>query len=133
MGKVIHHKKFDGGRRSPQEYHAEFGFPPTAKCQGCQAKPSIRGIVMVPLDDAEKSGLVPVGAAAAPIAFPDLQPVLVKIREGGAGKYYVRVSLTYSCTRCQKDFEKALAKAPSWAIVEINYGPDHTNRVTVGV
>jgi hypothetical protein len=132
MNKTVHRRQFDGGRRSPQEFHAQFAFPPDAKCQGCQAKPSIRAIVMMPLDEAEKKGMIPKGAAGAPMVFPGVVPLLVPIKDGSSERYFLRVSMTYSCSRCQKDFEKSLAKAPSYCIVEINRGPDPTNRVVVG-
>ena len=130
---VQHIKKFDGGRRTPQEYHAQFAFPIGAKCVGCQGKPCIRAIVMMPLDEAAKHGQIPPGADKAPLLFPQLAPFLVPIK-GSDGKpsFYVRTSMAYSCTCCRRDLEKALAKAPSWAIVEINEGPDARNRVQVG-
>lgn len=129
----IHRKRFNGGNRTPQEYHAQFAFPPNAKCSACSAKPQLRAIVMIPLDEAEKRGMVPPGAAQAPLMFPDIAPVLVPIRESGsAPSFYVRTSIAYSCKSCRKNFERALASAPSWAIVEINRGPDPTNRVSLG-
>lgn len=132
MSKVQHIRKFDGGRRTPQEYHAEFGFPPNAKCAACSAKPTVRAIVMMSLDDAEKRGLAPPGSSKMPMLFPALQPVLVQLREAGSPRWYVRVSLAYSCSRCRAGFERELAKAPSWAVVEINDGPDSKNRVSLG-
>ena len=134
MSRSVHRKSFRSKyNRSPQEFHAQYAFPPDAKCQACQNKPSIRGIVMMPLDEAEKRGVIPPGAGRAPLLFPDLAPALVPIHSGnGKPDFYLRISLVYSCRLCQKDFEKALAKAPSFCIVEINRGPDPTNRVTVG-
>jgi hypothetical protein len=87
---------------------------------------------MMPLDEAEKRGFVPAGAAAAPIAFPWVVPLLVPIQDGGVKTLYVRISKVYSCSLCQREMEKALAKTPSFCIVEINRGPDPTNRVQVG-
>ena len=133
MSKVLHRKNFQNRfNRSPQEFHAAHAFPPGAKCAACQAKPSIRAIVMIPLDEAEKRGVIPPGAAKAPLLFPVLVPLLVHIKEASGPKYYLRSSMAYSCRACRPSFERTLAKAPSWAIVEINEGPDYHNRVTVG-
>jgi hypothetical protein len=136
VGEVLHRRRFDGGQRSPQEFHAEYAFPPDAKCQGCKAKPSVRAIVLCPLDEAEKAGMIPPGATANPRAFPELAPVLVPVRENSSlltkPSWYVRVSMVYSCRMCRAAMERTLAKAPSWAIVEINEGPDVRNRVVVG-
>ena len=133
MGSQKNMRVFDKGRSTPQEYHAKNAFPLDAKCTACQAKPSIRAIVMMPLDEAEKRNLVPAGAAKAPYLFPALQPVLVHIKSSDPkGEWYIRISLAYSCTMCQKAFEKALATAPSYCIVEINRGPNSSNRVASG-
>jgi hypothetical protein len=127
-------KIFSRANVTPNEFHAKWAFPPTAKCCACQAKPSIRAIVMMPIDEAEKRGLIPPGAATAPMLFPAVVPVLVPIREPGNPKpsFYIRVSMVYSCRRCRKDLAKALAKAPSFCIVEINEGPNPNERVLLG-
>lgn len=90
--------------------------------------------MLCPLDEAVKRGMLPGGPAAIvdPRAIAAIAPVLVAINENGEKKNYVRISMVYSCRSCQKELEKALAKAPSWCIVEINRGPDPTNRVSVG-
>lgn len=133
MKQVQHIKRFDGGRRTPQEYHNAFAFPPGAKCSGCKARPQVRAIVMVSAKDAERMGWIPPGAGANPRAFPEIVPVLVKLREGGPqGTDYVRVSVAYACSVCAPEMERTLAKAPSWAVVEIGRGPDPTNRVSLG-
>ena len=36
---------------------------------------------------------------------------------------HVRVGCAYSCDICRPTLEKEAAKAPSWAVVEINDGP----------
>lgn len=131
MSKNIHIKKFDGGRRTPQEYHRQYAFPPDAKCSGCQAKPAVRAIVMAPLDEAAKRGIIPEAAKtyAGALMFPHLQPVLVQLTNG----WHVRISKAYSCSMCRKTFEQQLAKGPSWCVVDISAGPDPKNRVVVGV
>lgn len=128
-----HIKRFNGGRSTPQEFHEQHAFPPTAKCSVCGGSPSVRAIVMVPSDEVEKRGMIPQGAGTVPQLFPELVPALVPIQDGGTKRWFIRTSVVYSCSRCQKAFEAALAKTPSWAIVEINRGPDPRNRVQVGV
>jgi hypothetical protein len=41
----------------------------------------------------------------------------------------VPVSMTGACALCQKAAEKEAAKAPSWCLVEIERGPDPTNKI----
>lgn len=132
--KVHHRKSFESKTRmTVQEYHATNAFPTNAKCAGCGNKPQVRGIVMVPADEAEKRGLIPKGAASMPALFPAIAPISIQLNEGGTPKWYIRMSMAYSCRLCRKDFEKTLAKAPSWCVVEINEGPDYRGRVSVGV
>lgn len=123
MGKGL--KAFGG--KSVEQVHASMAISPRAKCVGCGKRPYIRAIVMAPFDEAKKM-------------MPDLDDLLqvnptavmqsiVQIRENPTdtvGKPYLRLSCTYACQSCRRDFEKALAKAPSWCIVEINYGPKDT-------
>jgi hypothetical protein len=132
MSKKRHIRRFDGGRSTPQEYHAMHAFPVGTRCAGCGGRPSIRALVMVPSDDAERSGMIPVGAGVAPHLFPQLAPVLVRLKDGGSDRWFIRISKTYSCTLCQAALERTLAKAPSWAVVDISRGPDPHNRVQVG-
>lgn len=124
---IQHLQKFDGGRRTPQEVHAQHAFPPNAKCSGCGGRPSVRGIVMAPFDEAQKRGFLPDG-----FITPEVAQTIVQINEGGRPRPYIRISMAYSCRNCAKEMEKVLAKAPSWCIVEINRGPDPTNRVVTG-
>lgn len=119
--------------QTPQEFHAAHAFPKGAKCAGCSNKPQVRAIVMMSAVDAEKMGMIPKGAGKAPVLFKELAPFLVKINDGGTPKWFIRTSMAYSCRACRKDFEKALAKAPSYCVVEINEGPDYRNRVSVSV
>ena len=81
---------------------------------------------MVPYDEAVRFHLVPPGHEASQEVLD--RTVMLRGSDGQA-EPYVRLSVTYACSLCQRDFEKALAKAPSWAVVEINRGPDPTNRI----
>jgi hypothetical protein len=80
----------------------------------------MRAIVMAPFDEAQKRGMVPQGTLVSPAIMQAIVPI--KNSEGQPDPY-VRLSVTHSCTQCSKDFQRALAKAPSWCIVEINEGP----------
>lgn len=128
MGAPVHVKKFANGRMTPQEMHRQFAFPKNAKCEGCGRRPHVRAIVMAPLDEVSKRGLLP-----ADMPQHELMKVIVPIQSvtDRRPQAFVRISTTYSCTSCRKDFEKALAKGPSWCIVEINAGPDEKNRVSL--
>jgi hypothetical protein len=88
----------------------------------------VRAIVLAPLEEAVKRGMVHPNTP-----HDALIPRVVPIQETSAHKpkAYVRISCTYSCKKCQKDMEVALAKGPSWCIVEINRGPDPENRIIV--
>ncbi len=132
---AVHRKSFQTKfNQTPQEFHAKYAFSPTAKCTACNCKPHIRAIIMWPLDEAEKRGLIPEGSAKMPLLFPAIAPVLVPIKGSGPNPdFYIRTSMAYSCKQCKKRLFSTLAKAPSWCIVEINEGPDPTNRVQVGL
>ncbi len=114
-------------KKSPQEMHAELAFPKGAQCAGCGQKPTVRAIVMAPLDEARKRGYVPKDATLA-----QLHSVLVPLRQGSNVEHFVRTSMAYSCPSCRPAFEKVLARdVPSWCCVEINEGPK--DRIVVGV
>lgn len=133
----VNRKKFMDGRMSPEEAHAKFAFPVGAKCTGCGAPPTIRGIVMAPLDEVRKRDpdfdTLASLANINPEAATRFYEMLVQIK-GSDGKPtpYVRISTAFSCKSCSKTFEKTLAKAPSWCIVEINRGPGPDKLVTSG-
>jgi len=42
---------------------------------------------------------------------------------------YIRISQSYACEHCKQELIKEAAKAPSWACVEVDEGPDPKNRV----
>ena len=131
---AYHVKSFQSRtNKAPQEFHAEHAFPKNATCHICANRPQVRAIVMVPLDEAEKSGMVPPGATHNPAAFSQIAPAMLKLKESATSeKWYIRLSKVYSCRQHRRDMEIALAKAPSWAVVEINEGPDYNNRVVTG-
>lgn len=128
MGSRVRHiKKFANGRMTPEEYHSKYAFPPGSRCAGCGAPPVIRAIVMMELAEARKNPNVDAMMLISPADFMN-QIVQIKGSDGKAQPYF-RCSIAYACKRCGPAMEKQLAKAPSHCIVEINRGPDPTNRV----
>lgn len=134
QGKVIHMKKFQGGRITPSEYHKKHAFPPGSKCL-CGAPAEFRCIVMAPLDEAKKRDpSIEVMMVVNPERF---MKSIVQIQERpgdpkSAVKPYFRISVTFGCARCRKTFEKQVAKAPSWCIVEFNDAPPDRRIIVSG-
>ena len=131
--RIRHRRKLFDGRYTAEEVHTSFAFPPHAQCQGCERPPTMRIIVMAPLDEMRKRN--PEFDTVMELDPSFFMQQLVKIRENPTdevGKPYVKVSVVYACKRCTPRAEKAAAKAPSWCIVEINKGPGPDNPI-VGV
>jgi hypothetical protein len=128
MQDVRHRSTFyDRFKKSPQDFHAELAFPKGAQCAACGRPPTVRAIVMAPLDEARKHGYVPRHAT-----LQMLSSVLVPLKTGSGVEHFVRTNMAYSCLSCRAAFEKVLAKSvPSWCCVEINDGPKE--RIVVGV
>jgi hypothetical protein len=123
---VIHRKKFDGGRRTPEEVHAQLAFPPGSKCSGCGRPPLTRAIVMMELNEALKNPDVDAIRVFRPAEFVKM---LIQIKgSDGLPRTYLRASVAFACKACTPAMEKQLAKAPSHCIVEFNRGPG-TERV----
>jgi len=123
-GKIIHVKKFAGGRETPQEMHARVAWA-GRRCAACKGPPAIRIKVFAPVAELVQRS-------------PQLMGVLAA-RAGGnlpvvpttAGNMLKTSDLCF-CALCAPTAERVAAKGPSWAIVEIDRGPDPTNRVATG-
>lgn len=84
---------------------------------------------MIPLDELRKrdpefdrvASLATINPSAAQQFFSLLVPL--KTGSGDSTTPHIRVSTVYACETCRPTLEKALAKQPSWAVVEINRGP----------
>lgn len=124
-----HRRTFEGTyNKTPQEMHAEVAFPKSAKCK-CGRRPITRAITFAPFEDAAKHWPELVGVDPNVV----LQRV-VQIKENPTdkdGKPYVRLGVAYACESCTPAMETALAKLPSWVLVEINRGP--TTKKVVGL
>lgn len=134
---TLHRKKFMGGRMSAEEVHAKLAFPPGCRCNGCGKPPQIRAITMAPLDEVKKrdpdfdqlSALALINAEAAERFYK----MCVQIKgSDGKPQTYIRLSTAYACKSCGPAMERALAKGPSWVIVEINRGPGPDKIITSG-
>jgi len=84
---------------------------------------------MAPFDEVTKRGLLPPQAVLGGSVLQLLVPLK---NTTGTVTPHVRLSMAYSCSQCMPAFEKELARAPSWVVVDLHRGPDPTNRVTVG-
>lgn len=127
---VVHRRKLFGGRMTAEEVHQKYAFPPGAKCR-CGRRPLIRAISMAPLADARRHWPeLDVLASESPV---ELFKRLVELK-GSDGKPapFVRLGIAYACQDCRRDMERAMAKLPSWVLVEINRGPG-TDRPLVAV
>lgn len=122
MSGTRHRRAFMGGRMTAEQAHAQYAFPPAARCMGCGSnRPYTRAIVMLEMKEALKNPSVSLLAQLAP---EDILKQTVQIKgSDGKPRPYFRVSVVYACKTCTPAMEKQLAKAPSHAIVEINRGP----------
>jgi hypothetical protein len=129
MARTLDVRRFLGGQMTPQEFHSANAFPIDASCCGCRSRLGLelRAIVLIPYDEAMKRGMVPSGDQAS----RELLSKVVAIKSGASGvvEPHIKISTTYSCRLCRRAFESALAKAPSWAVIDINRGPDPQNKV----
>lgn len=125
----IHRKKLFGGRYTAEEVHQQLAFPPGKKC-GCGARPIVRAIVMMELDEAIKANP---DLQVAQFTHPqEFMAAVVQIKSSdGRPKPYMRISVAYACKSCRPHMEKVLAKTPSHCIVEIN-NPPTPDKIQIG-
>lgn len=118
MSTTIHRRKLFGGRCTAEEFHRAHAFPVGARCAGCRStKVGVRAQVLVPLAELRaRDPMADLAMTADPAGFAR---VLVQTVHGP----HVRLSTVYACDRCAPSMERALAKQPSWVIVDINRGP----------
>jgi hypothetical protein len=127
--RTLNPEKFLNGTLSPQEFVALNTFGPRARCGGCGGLPVIKATVFMPYDECVRRELLPPGHEASQRVLSAV--LMLRTGANKALEPHVRVSEVFSCRVCQTAFEKQLAKAPSWAVVDINRGPDPSNRVQV--
>lgn len=83
---------------------------------------------MMPVDELKKRDpdfeRVTALALVNPKAAEQLFSLLIPLKgSDGLPVPHMRISTTYCCKTCRPTLEKAMAKLPSWAVVEINAGP----------
>ena len=117
-----HLNHFQGGRMTPQEYHAKHAFPADSKCAGCGHPPTIRAFVFWPFDEVKNRGLLPPGELGSLSA---LAPLIVHLKgSDGRPAVYLRMVTVYCCNNCRPACERTVARdVPSWAAVDWDYGP----------
>ena len=122
MSKIIHRKKLFGGRETAQEVQARLGFPPDARCSGCKrGKGALKSVARTfwPIDELLKRD--PVSSLLMQSNPAKFMELVTQTKHGP----HVRMSTTYCCadTSCQRAFQLALTKLPSWVLVDRNDGP----------
>jgi len=116
---VLHRRKLFQGRATAQEVHAKYAFPPGAKCTGCGKRGGLqtRAIVLMELEEMKRRDpLLADLSIVDPVKFTQL---ILQTKYGP----FIRVSTSYACPTCTPALEKAMAKCPSYCIVDINRGP----------
>lgn len=113
---VLHIKKFDGGRSTPDEFHRQHGFSrASARCTVCGAPSAIRIRVLAQLSELTKRQPELVGAIAASNPNGPYVPT-IKTTHGDM----VLISDVGACDNCKVSAERTAAKHPSWVIIEID-------------
>lgn len=114
---VVHIKKFDKGRSTPDEMHRRYALGIGKKvCKTCgNPKLAIRIRVLVQLAELVKRN--PDFVAGIMASNPNgVEVPTIRTKYGPM----VRVTDEAFCDNCKVGAERAAAKGPSWAIVEID-------------
>jgi hypothetical protein len=122
MGENLHRKKLFGGRMTAHEIHVKYAWH-GRKCDGCGAPPAMRIQIFVALSDMEVKLREAVQVEIA------LRRVATKMTVLGTA---VRTSFVHACAACGPAAERAAARGPSYAMVDIDRGPG-PDRQVVGV
>ncbi len=113
---IIHRTKLFGGLKTAEEVHAEFGF--RDRCLKCEGPPVLQIRMFMEHDEFLKRS--PDMAAAIAMSNPDGMYVPSVPMTFGAMVKYATVT---ACRLHQKELEQTAAKAPSYILVELDYGP----------
>ena len=117
MNREQRRKRFDGGRSTPEEFHARHAFKPGSKCRGCGRPPMHRISVFIPKDELRRRD--PDFALWEQIDPGGVAALTVQLKHG----YHIRTSMVDVCDACLPTAERAAAKSPSWAVVNIQRAP----------
>ncbi len=127
MASPVHMKKFGQATgETPQEMHARLAWR-GRRCQ-CGGAPAILIRVMAPFKELYLRSPEVIEAMA--MSDPD-HPGALPIIPTTYGPM-IKTSEVVACVRCAPAAERAAAQGPSWALVEIDRGPDPKNRVVSG-
>lgn len=127
MGDNIHRKRFMGGLETPQETHRKVVYA-ERKCE-CGLPPASRAITFAPLKEVW---------TRQPERVMELsrlhggQVPLVELNTNGTPVKFIKLGEAFACDICKPALEKAMAKLPSWVLVDWDDGPDPRNKVQVG-
>jgi len=119
---IIHRTHLFGGVKTAQEIHAQHGF--RERCLKCKGPPSVQ--IRMFMEHDEFVQRAPEMAAAIAMSNPDGNTIpCVPMTFGPMVKY----ATVTACRAHQKELELMAAKAPSFVLVEIDYGPGATKPV----
>jgi hypothetical protein len=127
VSQVIHRKHFGATTGlTPQETHIKYAWR-SRQCivAGCGGTPNIRIRVFTPIKEMDQGILAAI--AASNRDSPGSLPV-VQMTYGAM----LKTADMVVCRSHQKDAERAAARGPSCSLVEIDRGPDPTNKTQVG-
>jgi hypothetical protein len=119
---VIHRKKLFDGRETAQQVHAELAWYGLS-CGSCGGPPALQVQVFALLSDLSPNARLVMG-----IEIENKRVDPIKTPKGTA----VRMSHAVACSMCAPALERAAARGPSWAWVELDRGPGADNPI-VGV
>lgn len=119
-----HIRKLAGGSMTPQEMHRAIGL--RKRCVGCGQPAAVRIKVLVQLSELVKRQPEFVAQIMATNPEGPVMPT-VPTKFGPM----VKVSDVGACELCRKTAMVTAARAPSWALVEIDEGPKNTTQVQV--
>lgn len=116
---VIHRKKLFRGVKTAEQVYRELAFA-NRKCAECGGPPAIRVKVFYPLTEIHETLLDAVKLECLVTGEP---PPILRANEKYGNQLIMKVSDIVACERCAAALERAAAKAPSYAIVDIDRGP----------
>lgn len=119
---IIHRDKLFGGQVTAEELHAKLAWG-GANCSACPSPAAMRVQIFVALRDMSANLR---RAVEIQVALGNIHTVPTAL--GPA----VRTSYQFACHRCSPALERAAARGPSYAIVDIDRGPG-PDRILVGV
>lgn len=134
MGKVVHIKKFGHlTGETPTEMHRRVTWK-GARCTACTAPAAIRILTFIPVEELKVRAPNVYAGLVHDCASRGEELPVTKLRSSKVSdpKPYLCTSTVFACDHCKATAEKAAAHAPSFAIVEIDRGPDPKGRVVVG-